>query len=283
MSVSRSMKTNHIAARASAAPPAEPVSANNNGNGHEGTEEVVSRGPQVGPSRVRVSPSIHEDVISRHYKSDPATKGFVADPIISRLADTVQVARLAAERSTRVAEAIFENVMMTVPARHRETKAKTWRIVQPVLLDLDSAFGATRRELERLEDATKGPRRLLDAGSNYLEHEVRQRLATMAPNDRAKAVSQALTDDDEMVLSAILNAPPMLTSMSATEHQMLRAQWRKRKWGDEIDRIGRLQKALDDAERAGTLLLAHVTNLSSDAVVAAAEAAEARVNAALNS
>src|SRR4051812_9943109 len=70
----------------------------------------------------RPSPSIHEDVISRHHSRNEETGETVYDPVVSRLSNAVGAARLAAERVGRVATAIFANELQTVPARHREVK-----------------------------------------------------------------------------------------------------------------------------------------------------------------
>jgi len=278
MSVSTSMKNDHKVRKASA-----PPVGNGEGDGHEAPPEDYARGPQTGPVRARPSPSIHEDVISRHYIKDPLNGDQVADPVISRLVDAMKTTRLAAEQAGRVADAIHASVGMTAPVRHREAKTKTWKVLEPVLRDLDSAMHNCRREIERLEAGTVNPPRPQDLPTNFMYGEVRSRLATMSPVDRQKAVAAALRDDDQVVIAAILHGAAMLSNLTLAEYNMVHATWRKRKWGDEVERMERLKKALSDAEQGGTLALNYLGKLSSDVMARAADESEERIRKALAS
>jgi len=228
-----------------------------------------------------LSPSVHESVIARHHGRDARTQETAYDPAVSRLANAVGAARLAAERCGRIAAALMQNEMQTIPARHRAVKEKTWRITEPVLRDIDSALAATKRELESLEAKTAAPPRPTDAAGHFLATEVRQRLAAMSEQEREAALSSALKDGDDQLLSAVLTGSPMLSNVSKQRQEMLRATWQRQRFAPELERIARLKKALSDTERAGTLAMTYTLNLSSAAIIAQAEASEARMRAAM--
>ena len=238
---------------------------------------------QVAGRENRPSPSLHEEVIARHHGRDPRTNETIYDPLVSRMTNAVGTARLAAERAGRVSQAIFANEMMTLPARHREVKAKCWKITQPVLADIDSALAACRREIESLEQKTSAPIKPTDAAGYFLASEVRQRLASLSDADREAALGTALAEEDDAFLGAVLAGSPMLSGISKARQQLLRSAWQKARFGPELERLTRLKAALDDTERAGTLALSYTISLSSEEIVARAEASERAVRDALES
>jgi len=250
-----------------------------NGNDTPDSEGAIYRGPQ----RPHPSPSIHEDVISRHHSRDPVSRETVYDPIVSRMSLAVGSARLAVEKATKVAEALFANQFITVAARHRAVQDKCHRLTQPVLSDIDNALASCRREIETLETKTSSPPRPTDASGYFLASEVRQRLAAMDEVSREAALSQVLSDDDDAALGAILSASPMLTGITKARQQVLRSAWQKQRFASELERISRLKKALEDTERAGTLTLTYTLGLSSAEIVRRAEASERAVEDALKS
>jgi len=265
MSISPTMKEGHEAAI--------------NGNESPGSRSAT----QVPPSRPKPSPSINEAVIDRYHPKDPATGDIVPDNIVSRLSVAVGAARLAAEKAQRVAEAIMANEFWTVAARHKAVQDKCHRITEPVLSTLDNALAACRKEIETLTTKTAGPPRPQDAAGYFLASEVRQRLASLSNEDREAAFAQALADEDEAALGAVLVGSPMLSGITKARQQMLRAAWQKQRFAPELARIERLQKALTDTERAGTLTLNYSLSLSSAAIVARAEASDRVMREALDS
>ena len=217
-------------------------------------------------------PGIREALIDRHFARDPATREPIYDPVIGAM----HAARQSAEKAHRVAAAVHANDGMTVSARHRRVRDETWKIVEGALGAMDRARQAAGREHQAIAERTAAPPRPADAASAMLASEIRSRLSTMTPRDRKAAIAAALADGDDAVLGAVLNAPPMLSGLgSAAEHGVVREQWRRTRHAADLDRMERIGRALEDMERAGTLVVALPTRLSDIKIVSAAEAAEA--------
>ena len=238
---------------------------------------------QVAHRDNRPSPSIHEDLVSRHLARDERTREEVPDPVVYKLRDAVGAARQAAERANRVADAIMANEMQTVPARHRDTKNQCWKIAEPALRTLDAAMGTCRRELEVLTQHVATPPRPTDPAGYFLASEVRQRLAGLPDADREKAIASALAGGDDALVGAVIGASPFLSGVTKARQDALLGAWQRLRHGPVLDRIERLKKALADTERAGSLTLAYTSSLSNASIVRQAEASEARVAAALQS
>jgi hypothetical protein len=275
MSISQTMKTDHSR-----------VIVPSDGKGvPQGTNDTPGgKGPGATATATRddgLSPSVHESVITRHLPRDPRTPEPVDDSAILRMANAVASARVAAERAGRAATGIMQNELMTVAARHRATKEKAWKLTEPVLRDIDSALASARRDLETLEQKTAAPAKPTDAGGYFLATEVRQRLAAMPEPERESALGAALKEGDDQLLGAVLAASPMLTGISKKRQDMLRASWQKAKYGPELERIARLQKAISDTERAGTLAMTYTLGLSNEAIIRRAEASERAMREAL--
>lgn len=58
--------------------------------------------------------------MTRHIARDPRTRADLPDATIEAMRDAMQTARLAAEKASRIAEAVMNNEMLTLPARHRQ-------------------------------------------------------------------------------------------------------------------------------------------------------------------
>lgn len=228
------------------------------------------------------SPSIHEALIDRHLARDPATKEPMHDVVIGAMSDAMRAAREAAERAHRIATVIHENENMTVPARHRRAREEAWKAVEGCLTALDRARERAVREVGEIDQRTSAPPRPADAASAMLASEIRSRLAGMTPEQRRAAIGSALADGDDAVLGAVLNAPPMLSGVeSAAAHNLLRQQWRTARHGADVDRMGRIGKAIADIERAGTLIASLPGKLADSKIVSAAEEADRAMQRAI--
>src|SRR5262245_5350490 len=86
-----------------------------------------------------ISPSVHEGMIIRHFGRDPITRESIPDGVLVDMHDALQGARLAAEKSARIADAILANEMMTLPMRHKRIRDEAWKIIEPALRRHDAA------------------------------------------------------------------------------------------------------------------------------------------------
>ncbi|RWN59726.1 hypothetical protein [Mesorhizobium sp.] len=152
------------------------------------------------------------------------------------------------------------------------------------LRQMDAALAAAKQEVQRLEALTRAPPRPTDAAGAMLASEIRARLASLKDGQRRAALSAALADGDDAVLGAVLNGPPMLSGLGSSEEmEMLRERWRRERHGADVDRIERIGRAVEDTNRAGTLVISFTSRLSSSEVVEKAEASQRAVVEAIRS
>lgn len=236
-------------------------------------------------TRPRTPPlSLNEAMIDRHFATDPYNGlAPIADPVLQILRDAMASGRAAAEKATRIADAVLANEMQTLPARHRRVKDEAWKAVDMPLKRFDAALAAARHEIGAIEARTFAPPRPVHAADAMLASEVRARLANLPEGDRRDALEAALVAGDDAVLGAVLNGPAMLSGLSKPQYDNLRDRWRSSRHADEVDRIDRLKAALGDTERGGTLLLGYASSLADSRVIERAEASEAVAREAIAS
>ncbi|MCV0396766.1 MAG: hypothetical protein K5872_20885 [Rhizobiaceae bacterium] len=230
-----------------------------------------------------LSPSVNEAMIDRHFARDPRTRAIVPDATLHAIRDATERARTLAQKAGRVADAIHASEMLTVAARHRKARDETWGVVEPALRGVDAAERRARADRDRLDAETSAPPPPRDAMGSILAGEIRTRLAAMSDRERRAALATALSDGDDVVMGAVLNAPPMLSGLTGREHHdMIRAQWRQARHPEALDRIARIDRALEDLERVGAKVIAYTSSLYSSDIVAGAETQERAVAAALS-
>jgi hypothetical protein len=165
--------------------------------------------------------------------------------------------------------------MKTEMACQRAAREVSFQHFDGAAKKLDAARERAKREIERLEAETSGPPEPKHVSGSMLEAEIRSALAAMKPADRAKALSEAVEQGDDLVLGAALRGPRLLTGLGAAERDMLRHKWRARHFPAEIERAQRLKAAVADLDRGGTLLLGFIGGLTDGEAIKQAEAAEA--------
>lgn len=229
-----------------------------------------------------VPASVHEAMIERHFTKDPTTNTSVSDVHLQGLQDAMQSCRVSAERARELTATVMKNSMLTVPARHREAKEKSWKVISASTIKLDAARRAALAELAAVQAKINAPPKPNDATGAGIAAEVRGRLAAMSPDGRSKALQDALLAGDDVVLGAALHGPAMLSGMDdATELNDWRARWQLKRHPGEVDRVARLDKAVSDIERAGSLLIGFTASLTDPSIIAAAEESERQAAAAV--
>ncbi|MEI4484056.1 MULTISPECIES: hypothetical protein [unclassified Phyllobacterium] len=235
-------------------------------------------------NELRISPSIHEGVIERHFAVDPISREAVDDSVISGMTDAVQNLRHGLAKAHNVAKAVLANEMQTIAARHKQIEIEAGRITGPAISNFDKVRARALKEIELVSEQIAAPPKPTDFAGHSLASEVRTRLAGMKPADRKKALDAALHDGDDIVLGAVLNGPAMLSGIATKEEMaVLRTRWQHLRHAPEVDRINRLKAALTDFDRAGQLALTFSLSLANRKIIEQAEAKERAVKDAITS
>jgi hypothetical protein len=93
-----------------------------------------------------------------------------------------------------------------------------------------------------------------DSHEAGLEAEVRAHLRTLNDKDRAAVFADPVKRDDMVTVAAVLRpgVPVMLTGMHDAEREARRREWQRSRYPVELDRVERVGKAIEAAERAAT-------------------------------
>lgn len=226
--------------------------------------------------KTTISPSIHEGMISRHFKEDED------DAVLKELHDAVRITREMATKSAATSAAVLKNTLKTEAARHREARAATFGLIERATQALDAALAGASKEVADLREKLRGPSASKDPVLEARQKELRERLA-MLPDERRKAIiAEAVRSDDDLLVGAVLSQPYWVSGLgSASEIELVRGNWQTRRYGAELDRLQRLGKAIADAQRAGSLAIKFVDELTDAGMIADAEKSEKAANAAL--
>ncbi|MBR0986537.1 hypothetical protein [Bradyrhizobium liaoningense] len=221
-----------------------------------------------------LSPSVHEAMVKRHMSGDD-------DPAMLALHDAVKLAREMATKAAQTADVVLRNTLETAPQRHRKARAASFELIERATKALDDAVKTAQKEIATIRTRTKGPPPCKDLLTETRQRELRERLA-MLPDDRRKAIiADAIRNGDDLLVGAILNSPPWLTALGESETALVRHNWAIKHFAGDLDRAERLQKALVDAERAGTLSISFVDGLTDAQLIQQAETTERRAAEAL--
>lgn len=212
-----------------------------------------------------LSPSVHEQMIARHFVRDQD------DPVLIALRDAVALARQACEKATSVTAVVLRNEMKTPAVRHKEARTATFDLLQRATTALDEATRHAETEIKALRDRVKGPPPPRDLIAEARQRELRERLASL-PAERRREV---LADADEMVVGALLAVPCWVVNMTEADQSLVRHGWATRHHGADLDRLSRLEAAVeDDVRRAGSLSISFIDGLTDAELVARAEKLE---------
>lgn len=222
-----------------------------------------------------LSPSVHEAVIKRHMIEDND------DSAMQDLFDAVKLTREMATKATATTKAVLSNEMKTLPQRHRDSRAATFALLEKATLALDAATKAAQNEIDVIKTKSNGPPPFRDVVSETKARELRERLSLLDPDRRTAIIDSAIKNDDNLLIGAVLNSPAWLLGISDSEQQLFRHAWANKHFGAEIERMTRLEKAVDDAKRAGSVAISFIDGLTDADLVAKAEKMEKQANVAL--
>jgi hypothetical protein len=173
------------------------------------------------------------------------------------------------------------NRMGTTEANAREARNVGHQLSQSALKKVDSARASIEREIGRIQAAMSGPPEPRTPSAIAIETEIRGALSRMSREDRARTINDAIQRGDESVVGAALRGPSLLTGLGDAEREARRAQWFEKKFPRELDRMGRLSRARDAADRASQSLINFVASLTDAEAVRLAEESEREAREAI--
>jgi replicative superfamily II helicase len=224
---------------------------------------------------MNLSPTVHEATIARHIVKD------ADDPTLQSLHDAVKQTRELATKAAATTDIVLKNEMRTMAARHKDARAASFELLKRATQSIDQAVKTAQGEIAAIRAKTKGPPASKDAISESREREIRERLYMLPPERRDHIISSAIKNDEQLLLSAVLNSDAWLSGLTDNELAMHRHSWASKNHAPDLDRLERLSKAVDDANRAGSVALAFVDGLTDADLVSKAEQMEKQATAAL--
>lgn len=171
-------------------------------------------------------------------------------------------------------EAVLANTLETPAQRHRKARAASFELLERATTALDAATKAAQAEAKLLKDQLKSPPATKDLIVETRQRELRERLQSMPPDRQRAILDAAVAGDDDNVLAAVLTVPVWLTGMPPAELDMLRYKWAAKRHPGMADRLGRIEKAVADAARAGQLSIGFIDSLTDAKLIAEAEKLE---------
>jgi hypothetical protein len=176
--------------------------------------------------------------------------------------------------------AIMADQMSTPLANQKKARDTAERMLESITKRIDSAVTIANTERNVLLAKLSSPAKPKDIAAAMLASEIRACLARLSPAERTKAIGEALKLEDDSVISAVLNAPSVVSGVSKSEADLLRVSYAQQRFPGDVDRTERLDKALEDLLRGGRAMITLVASLSNRAQIAEAEASERAAKAA---
>lgn len=213
-------------------------------------------------------PALNERNVEHFHKQD--AKGPVPDLAIAGMVGAVQAARVAAEQLSGLAQAFAADATVTPAAAAARVKDNAEKLAGKIAGQLDQARAKAAGEIDAL-DKSMTPQEPLRAT------EIRQALRAQTKTERGKIIAAAIEAGDESVTFSVFGqgVTPLLIGMPATELAVRQIAFRHATYASELERRGRLVKALAAFDRAGNAFLKLIDGLvSSPSAVKAAAGAD---------
>ncbi len=220
--------------------------------------------------RPKVSISIHEASVERHG---------IDDELVAAMAAAARGVRESVERAAQAAVTIRANPLQTPLANERSLRAASFKFLEGALPRVDQTSRHAMETIKSLEEKVRAPLPPANIGDATLEQQIQNRLAQMDDTERSKALSQAVTEGDARVISAISRGPSWLTKVGEAERDLRIDQWRRRTFPQEVARIEKLRAAVTDLDKVARLAMKFAADLTNGAEIAEAEAKESSARA----
>jgi hypothetical protein len=203
------------------------------------------------------------------------------DPALQNLHDAVKQTRELATKAAQTVDIVLKNTMQTEARRHKDGRAASFELLKRATQSIDAAVQSAQAEIAAIRAKTKGPPASKDIVSETKQREIRERLSILPTERREQIIQAAIKNDEHTLLAAVLNSDAWLSGLTDNELALHRNAWASKHHAADLDRLERLSKAVEDANRAGSVAISFVDGLTNADLVAKAEAMEAKANAAL--
>jgi hypothetical protein len=226
---------------------------------------------------LKLPPSLHEGMVEQFAKRDRHTGRIVDDEYIGGLSRAVKLARESADALANLEQAALADSTQTREAALLQVSGAALKSGERVAKALDAARGRVQAEIALIDRQTGTPPPPKDAVEVSLESDIRNRLSQMPTKERDDVLSEALATNNAMILGAVLRGPAMLSGLTNTRMDILRARYRKQFHAEATARREALAKALEATNRAGNLFVGLIKQATEEpAVQLAAAAVKAR-------
>jgi hypothetical protein len=194
--------------------------------------------------------SVAPEHIDRHYKIDPHSGEPIEDEALSEIRDAMAVASETGKKIVASHGKITANPLQTPLANARQARDMALSHFNGVAKRMDAARERAKRTVTELEKKM-APQPPKDLPGNIGASELRAALANMPPARRQATIDAAIAEGDEALVNAALTGHPLTTGLSRNEMRMHELNWRRTRFPEEVERIGRITRALDDLGRGG--------------------------------
>jgi hypothetical protein len=165
------------------------------------------------------------------------------DGILRGASEALGLAQRCSADMLKATQNAFADASLSLAGQNTKAAIDSQHAARPGLQACDLANERLTREIRRIEEATSGPPSTDDIRVEHRLSEIRRALAAMQPAARNKAISEAIADNDEEALAAVLGAPRVTTGLTRDELTQIQARYRQTFKKDEAARLADLQKA----------------------------------------
>ncbi|QDM33520.1 hypothetical protein FNL55_20895 [Tardiphaga sp. vice352] len=146
---------------------------------------------------------------------------------------------------------IMANQMATPIANEKRARDAHFEVQQNAAHAIDTAISLAVASRDAVAASYEGPPKAKNIDEATVFSDTRAVLARMSPRERRKAVDAAIDSGEDSVIAAVLNAPSLTSGFSKLEIDAIRVKWQRERFPKEVDRVARLDRAIDDLLRGG--------------------------------
>ena len=228
-------------------------------------------------TRKHWEPKLHSDLMRGHL----AWTDKHDDPGLYHYRAAHDHAADVAQRLIDARKAALANEMNTRPANLRGYALTREKAVASALKTVQASLDRGRAELDQVRTELNAP--IAQPKNPHTAAEIRAHLKGLSREKRAELLNDAITQGDEETVAAALSGPGYLAGFAPHESEHFRTQYQRTRNPDGWERLSKLEKAQEVAERAGQRLVDFTTEIhhADNAELRDAMASEQRAREAL--
>jgi len=195
---------------------------------------------------------LHESVVSKYFAREPITGKIVPDAALSKAGQVMGEATAMAEQ----AAASFTDICRDPRFTKTQAMARAGQSVNTLTDKAMGKIGDAQNVIEEALHQSLNANTYPSAAKVNAAYaaEIRSVLRELSPDKRSAVISQAITDNDEQVLAAVLGGHGFLIGETAESRESRIAEYRQKKYPAAFEREARLKKARAAIERARNAL-----------------------------